>query len=193
MTHTPRTVAALYIDRRGHYPRMTGVECYDVARDAKPYTGPHPVVAHPPCGPWGRMKFLCTKQDPECATRAVEQVRTCGGVLEHPEHSGLWRARDLPRPGATDAHGGRTYYLRQVAWGHCAEKPTWLYVVGVPDHVVMTGLRTGGVATHRVTNGPRGNQSVLRTSTLKGLLTPPLFAEWLVYLARRSDLTATNR
>jgi hypothetical protein len=29
MTNPPRTVAALYI-RRGHYPRMTGVECYDV-------------------------------------------------------------------------------------------------------------------------------------------------------------------
>ena len=68
--------AALYIDpARGPYPALLDPDrCWGVDRDAKLYTGPGPVIAHPPCGPWGRLAHLCTRQDPECGTRAVEQV-----------------------------------------------------------------------------------------------------------------------
>lgn len=45
-------VAALYIDPRGVYPQLTGVDCWGPDRDARTYDGPHPVVSHPPCGPW---------------------------------------------------------------------------------------------------------------------------------------------
>lgn len=177
-------VAALYVDPKGPYYAL-GVDCWDEARDAKLYTGPHPVVAHPPCGPWGRLKFLCKHQDPSCGPRAVEQVREHGGVLEHPQHSSLWKACGLPRPGqGYDRFGGRTYEVRQVHWGHKCEKPTWLYMVGVPPFLVLEGLRTGGVATHRVTNGSREKTHLPRVSALEARLTPPAFAEWLVSLAR---------
>ena len=75
-------VSALYIDPRGPYPALVA-DCWDEARDAKHYDGPNPVVAHPPCGPWGRLRFLCKYQDASCGPRAVEQVRAFGGVLEH--------------------------------------------------------------------------------------------------------------
>lgn len=182
-------VAALYVDPRGPYPKLLGPDmCWDEARDARTYAGPWPVVAHPPCGPWGRLKFLCTKQDKTAGPHAVDVVRRWGGALEHPEHSGLWRACALPRPGELpDAWGGRTFAVRQVAWGHACEKPTWLYVVGVDAATVASGLRTGGVATHRVTNGSRGNISLPRVRNPH--LTPPAFAEWLISLAAQARRT----
>lgn len=179
------TVAALYVDPRGPYPRMEGVDCWDEQRDAKKYTGPYPVVAHPPCGPWGRLRFLCKLQDPECGLAAVRQVQQYGGVLEHPQDSMLWRACKLPRPDELpDAFGGRTYEVRQVAWGHKCSKPTWLYVVGVAPDTVIAGIRTGGTPTHRVMSGPRGPKLPSATA-LVARLSPPAFAEWLVSLARQ--------
>ncbi len=175
-------VAVLYVDPTGPYPAIVR-HWYDEARDAKTYAGPLHVVAHPPCGPWGRLKFLCTKQDASCGPHAVDVVRRFGGVLEHPQHSTLFRACTMPFPGELpDAWGGRTYDVRQVSWGHPCEKPTWLYVVGVPDLVVSSGLRFGGVATQRVTNGPRGPQ-LPRASAKVARCSPPSFARWLVELA----------
>lgn len=56
---SPLSVAALYIDPRGPYPELLGSEwCWDEERDARNYTGPHPVVAHPPCRHWGRLRHL---------------------------------------------------------------------------------------------------------------------------------------
>lgn len=79
--HEAITIAALYIDPRGPYPKIPGVESWDETRDARTYAGPHAIVAHPPCGPWGRLRHLYRGSEHDCAPRAVEQVRTFGGVL----------------------------------------------------------------------------------------------------------------
>jgi hypothetical protein len=179
-------VAALYVDPIGPYPRLVS-EWYDEARDARMYAGPWPVVAHPPCGPWGRLKFLCTKQEKNCGPHAVAMVRLYGGVLEHPANSSLWKYCSMPRPGEiADVFGGVTYALRQVSWGHCCEKPTWIYVVGVDSRIVIEGIRTGGSATKRITNGPRGPQ-LKRATSKEASRSPPEFAAWLVSLAGVSN------
>lgn len=185
-----RTVAALYVDPYGSYLGAPGVELWTYRRNAKLYEGPHPVVAHPPCGPWSRLKFQCTKQDASCGPRAVLQVQKWGGVLEHPSNSSLWKFAGLPQPGApADAHGGYTLALRQVSWGHLCEKPTWLYIVGVPKELAEAGLRFGGTATHKVTNGPRGNQALPRATAFQIRVTPPAFRDWLIELSRASQKT----
>jgi hypothetical protein len=188
-------VVALYVDPRGPYPSLVA-EWYDEARDARTYAGPWPVVAHPPCGPWGNFRHMCTKQDESLAPLAVRQVRRWGGVLEHPYGSRLF-GRTLPKPGELpDAWGGFTIDVQQVAWGHCCVKPTRLYVVGAPMAHVLAGLRTGGRPTHRMTNGPRGcsaNHELKRASAQQSRRTPPAFAEWLIDLAARASRRGGSR
>jgi len=180
-----RTVAALYVDPRGPYPSMPGVDCWDERRDARNYAGPHPVVAHPPCGPWSRLRFFCRHQARELAPLAVAQVRRWLGVLEHPMGSLLWREMALPLPGGLpDAFGGFTVEVDQVHWGHRAQKRTWLYIVGCKPSDIK--LRNGGVATHVVTTSRRSDGTALPECTqLERRLTPPAFAEFLLDIARR--------
>lgn len=188
--------AALYVMPRSVYRELLPPDrCWDEARDAKLYEGPWPVVAHPPCGPWGRLRGMCTRQDPTCGPRAVEQVRAYGGVLEHPAYSRLWDECRLPKPVRPscsgikftwphfDEFGGHSFEVNQVAWGHSCRKPTWLYVVGIPYYRVLEGIRTGGVATHMVATGPRIARRLPVATKRAKSATPRAFAEWLISLA----------
>lgn len=196
-------VQALYVDPRGPYPRLLGEDaCWDEKRDARLYEGPGPVVAHPPCGPWGALRHLYRGSEHDCGPRAVEQVRRLGGVLEHPRGSKLWEHCGLPLPGehqgggwwsfCSDAHGGFTLEVDQCAWGHVARKRTWLYIVGAPFSVVSE-IRTGGTPTHW-TSGGRTSSSRKGSPVPPGIKvcsaqqrrrTPVAFAEWLISIARR--------
>lgn len=188
-------VAALYIDPRGPYPKIPGVDCWDESRDARLYDGPHPVVAHPPCRNWSRLRHLAKGDDSDCAIRAVEQVRAFGGVLEHPAGSKLWGDDDadgegglLPPPGCRDVQGGYTIDVEQVEWGHACRKRTWLYLVGVPRSAIEPPPFPGRAPTHCVSwdaeRARRNGYALKRASSAAGRRTPPLFAEYLVRLAR---------
>lgn len=84
-------VAALYVEPKGCYVGVPGVESWDEARDARKYRGPHPVVAHPPCQRWGKFWHGSTRkphqyrlgEDGGCFAAAMTAVRNYGGVLEH--------------------------------------------------------------------------------------------------------------
>lgn len=76
------TVAALYVDQKGVYAGLSGVEVWDEIRDARLYGGPWPVVAHPPCARWSRLagftesRFgLVRGDDGGCFEMALEAVR----------------------------------------------------------------------------------------------------------------------
>jgi hypothetical protein len=202
-----RTVAALYIDPRGPYPRIADVDCWDEARNAKLYAGPHPIVAHPDCRTWSRARHMNKHGDAECGIRAVDQVKLWGGVLEQPAGSLLWRHCRLPTPISAsplrrsawqDMFRGFAVEVEQVSWGHVARKPTWLYFVGIDPHTVFQTLRTGGTPTHWC-SGRRygGNPARAADAVPPGIKvcsaqlrrrTPPAFAEWLVALARTSKV-----
>jgi hypothetical protein len=136
-------IAALFVETNGVYFGLPDVDPWDVARDARQYAGPHPVVAHPPCERWGRYwsggpSVRVRRRlgdDGGCFAAALYAVRTWGGVLEHPEASHAWRWFGLnapPRAGgwiSADRYGGWTCCVEQGHYGHPARKATWLYAV----------------------------------------------------------------
>jgi hypothetical protein len=138
-------IAALYVETDGAYFGLPNVDPWDLARDARNYAGPHPVVAHPPCERWGRFWHGSPRKphqfalgdDGGCFTAALAAVRQWGGVLEHPADSKAWEAHGLfapPRSGGwvtADFLNGWTCYVEQGFYGHAARKPTWLYANGV--------------------------------------------------------------
>jgi len=137
-------VAALYVETDGVYYGLRDVDPWDQSRDARRYTGPYPVVAHPPCQRWGRFWHGSTRKphqyklgdDGGCFAAALAAVTQHGGILEHPADSRAWSHFGLPIPKrgegwtASDFWNGRSCYVEQGHYGHSSRKPTWLYAVG---------------------------------------------------------------
>lgn len=159
------TVAALFVQSRSVYSRFSGLELYDLARDATTYAGPYPVVCHPPCRAWGKFKAWAKPMPGErdLAFFGLEQVRKYGGVLEHPLGSSLFREAGIP--------ASHLWCVNQVDWGHRALKPTLLYLVGCerPAHNPAPGVPV---------------TTVERLCRQERERTPLAFAEMLVELAR---------
>lgn len=179
-------VAALFVRADSVYKQMPGVDAWDMDRDARAYDGPWPVVAHPPCRAWGRLRTFANPRPDErnLARLAVALVREFGGVLEHPAGSTLWPAQALPAPGERDAFGGWTLAAPQHWWGHKAAKETWFYVVGCePREAPEIPLRLDE-PTHVVQSRKRIDHRPHITKAEREH-TPPELAQWLVDLARR--------
>lgn len=193
-------VAALFVRQDSAYKGLPGVDAWDIERDARRWPGGCPLVAHPPCRAWGRMRDKAQPRpdEMELARQAVRWVRRFGGVLEHPAHSTLWADQRMPLPhvrGFRDAWGGWTLPIAQSWFGYRAEKLTWLYVVGceprdIPampmdmrDPPRVVAQLKGRNGKPRPRKGDQGwRPEVTRTERER---TPPALAEWLVELARR--------
>ena len=179
-------VAVLFAREDSVYKTLPGCEVYDMARDARTYDGPWPVVAHPPCRAWGRLRTFANPRPDErnLARLAVALVREFGGVLEHPAGSTLWPAQTLPRPGERDAFGGWTLAAPQHWWGHKAEKATWFYVVGCEPRDQPDLPFVLGDAAYVIQSRKREDYRPHVTKAEREH-TPPELARWLVELARR--------
>jgi hypothetical protein len=188
-------VAALFVRADSVYKTMPGVDAWDIERDARKWPGGCPVVAHPPCRLWGKLRQFAKAHDPigerGLAINAVGFVRENGGVLEHPAESTLWTEGRLPLPGrAPDAFGGWTAEVRQCDFGHKAEKLTWLYVVGChPDDLPALPARSEPVGVIKPQRGvPRDHRKIVTKAEREH--TPPELARWLVDLARLCSIDA---
>ena len=173
-----QSVAVLCTRRRSVYLDLANTDCYDVKRDALTFSGSSPVVAHPPCRAWGRLRSFALPRpgEKELAHFCLSKVRENGGVLEHPAGSSLWVDAGLPRPGEIpDSFGGFSVSIFQGDFGHPAPKHTWLYVVGVsPGEFDFTSP---------IVSVPY--RSVVSQSSAAREHTPVLFASMLLELAIR--------
>lgn len=190
-------VAALFVQRDGCYSELPGIDPWPIDRDARRYSGPLPVVAHPPCQLWGAMAPINFARwggdhnrpgnDGGCFQAAVDAVRTWGGVIEHPAATRAWAAHNLTPPRAMGwqltIDGGWVCEVWQSAYGHRANKATWLYYFGSrPPHELRWARIRG---THQVgfqdQRGKAANKPTL--SKREANATPPAFRDALIQLA----------
>ena len=178
------------------YKSLPGCDVFDITRDARTFTGHAGIVAHPPCRAWGRLRTFAKPRndEKELALFALAAVRRNGGVLEHPRGSTLWQHASLPAPGAAcDAFGGWTLGIHQREFGHRAEKPTLLYIVGVERQELPPLPHLDlGYASHVIGGRIRvgGQGRCPDVSKAEREHTPPALALWLVVVA---DLARRNR
>ena len=182
-----RPVAVLFARRDSIYKSLPGLDVWDIDRNALLWPGGCSLIAHPPCRAWGRLRHFAkpVEGEMELAIWAVEQVRRWGGVLEHPACSLLWSRGGLPKFGDRDVFGGWTLGISQWWFGHKADKPTWLYIVGCqPSNLQLIPLRLGEpefVIQTSVRVNPRP-----RVSKAEREHTPLALALWLIDVASRS-------
>ncbi len=205
-------IAALFVETDGCYYGLENVDPWDQARDAREYRGPHPVVAHPPCQRWGNLAAANYARwggehnrpgnDGGCFASAFESVRTFGGVLEHPKNSRAFKHHGIAKPPGQgwSMHTGckltaleqkhYTYWVCEVwqsAYGHRANKATWLYYVGRNPPPELRWCRP--VGTHQVgfqdRRGKARNKPTL--SKREASATPPEFRDVLINLAEASQ------
>lgn len=190
-------IAALYVDPKGSYAGLPGVDLWDVSRDARLYDGPWPVVAHPPCDRWCQMAPVNQARyghkvgdDGGCFEAALNAVRKWGGVLEHPALSLAWEAFDLPRPPsegwAMDLEGGWACEVEQRHYGHRARKKTWLYACRVDPPSLKWGPGPAPEAWISA-DRPRAELAAMGIAQLgkkEAKATPPAFRDLLLSIAR---------
>ena len=194
-------VAALFVQPDGCYASIDGVDPWPESRDARLYNGPMPVVAHPPCQLWGAMASVNFARwggehnkpgnDNGCFQFAVEAVREWGGVLEHPSKTRAWSAHGLTPPVGMGwqrtIDGGWVCEVWQSAYGHRANKATWLYYYGANAPIPLKWERI--VGTHQVgfqdQRGKARNKPTL--SKRESNATPCAFRDDLLLLALTSQ------
>jgi len=189
-------IAALFVESEGSYSGLEFIDLWPIDRDARLYNGDLPVVAHPPCQLWGKMANVNYSRwggdhnkpgnDKGCFKSALDSVNKYGGVLEHPAQTYAWKEHGIEKPekGKWTDHGD--YWVCEVwqsAYGHRANKATWLYYVGKVPPLDLDWNMTKG--SHQVgfqdKRGKARNKPTL--SNKEANSTPVSFRDALINLA----------
>jgi len=159
------------------------------------------VVAHPPCQLWGALAAVNYSRwggehnrpgnDGGCFAAALEAVNKFGGVLEHPAKSKAFAAHGLPAPAGigwqASLLGGWVCEVWQSAYGHRANKATWLYYNGSKPPFGLRWDRP--IGTHQIgfhdQRGKAKNKPTLNKREANA--TPLAFRDELLRLALHSS------
>lgn len=178
-------LSVLFVQEKSVYYQL-GVDCWGKQRDALKFPGTWPVIAHPPCRLFSRLRKLSTapKEEKDLSYFAVDTIRKNGGVLEHPFPSQLWKEKQLPLPGkGYDKFGGFSIKIDQHWFGHKATKKTLLYIVGCRENELPLIPLNFDAVTHMVSSTVSGvKQGKRELSKHHRNGTPINFARWLIDL-----------
>lgn len=86
-------ISVLCVHKRSNYKLIENLDLWDEERNAYNFTGTNPVIAHPPCAQWSRMKAFAYPDLKEkmLAAHCYDLVMENGGIFEHPAGSSLWK------------------------------------------------------------------------------------------------------
>lgn len=196
---TTITVAALFVQADGCYSGRDDIDAWPEGRDARLYSGPFPVIAHPPCQLWGALATVNFARwggehnrpgnDKGCFASALASVDKWSGVIEHPAKTKAWAAHGLIKPaerGWQRSNNGWVCEVWQSAYGHRANKATWLYFRGSNKPHDLNWDRP--IGTHQIgcpdKRGKNRNKPTLCKREANA--TPVKFQEELIRLAVNS-------
>ncbi len=199
-----RVIAVLCVAKKSAYRAIEGLELFDQARDARTFSGGMPVIAHPPCRRWTRYGMAMMKaremrygivtpereikEERELGVFCARQVVENGGILEQPAGSNLFAAVGLPLPGSSQSPYSFSLHVWQSWWGYPVKKGTWLYFRGIREDEIVIPFRLWNPLPGQQRywyNRGKGSGSAnahIRSATV------PALAEWLVDLARKSQV-----
>lgn len=90
-------IAVLGVCEKSNYYKVNSPGCelifYDKAKDMRTFDFSCPVIAHPPCAQWSRVRNFAhdNPEEKKLAHFCLYAVRLCGGILEHPHGSEFMR------------------------------------------------------------------------------------------------------
>jgi len=182
-------VSVLFTQKNSVYNSLN-VVAYDINKNALSFDFSSPVVAHPPCRLFSRLRSFSNARSSEknLAYWAIDTIRTVGGVLEHPFPSKLWHEYNLPLPGhGVDSYGGFSLLIYQSWFGHFATKKTLVYICGlkpneVPKYPLSFDLVEHSVCHSKYRSGQKSKLKPIPKSARS--YTPLNFALWLIDIAK---------
>ena len=150
-------IPVLFTQVKSNYNDYQIFDTYDFQRDAFTYYDRIPVIAHPPCRLFSRLRKFSTApaQEKKCAFFALSKIRQFGGILEHPRSSLLWKTGNFDLSGKVDSYGG---FLRSVnlSWfGFPCEKKTMLYFVGITPSQLPEFPLSFDAITHQISSSKK--------------------------------------
>lgn len=114
-------VAVLCAHDQSTYYSIPGAEVWNRKKDAFLFSGSLPVIAHPPCAQWSKMRSFSNYNLREklLAEWCWDIVNKNGGIFEHPAGSLFWKYIRADR--------SKIFSVDQCWWGFPGRKTTYLY------------------------------------------------------------------
>lgn len=173
-------IPVLFTAANSLYNNNPVFDCYDVTRNAFTFYSKNPLIAHPPCRLFSKLRGLSTApiKEKQCAFFALDKVRTNGGILEHPRSSTLWLSGNFNLSGAPDQYGG---FLRSVdlSWfGYPAQKKTMLYFVGLSPGQLPPFPISFNAITHTISKSKKTVKKEIKKTSRS--LTPDLMIDYFI-------------
>lgn len=175
-------IPVLFTQKGSNYLADDRFDCWDVKRNALNYSGKAPVIAHPPCRLFGRLKGLTTapQWEKQLGYYAIGTVRKNGGIVENPAHSDLFKITGCNLDGGCDEFGGFLIDVQLNWFGFPVRKRTWLYVCGcsrsdVPGHPLNFDM-----ITHTVGRNSKSKTNLMKKQLEKNYRakTPIKMIDW---------------